>query len=527
MQLRTHQWMSHELRTLLSLLAAPLERLERRCGDDPPSLELLAAARGYLEVIGRLGDAMADAEATPQDAQAAALDTMVPSEVASRVGEQLRPMALEFGLSFALVATAASRAPVAANVGQFTRIVSTLIELSIRRTMAPGHVAVSIDSTKPGELLVSVESSQSMHELPLPFTTRLEQLGGILARVGGRLDSFDLALGGAMLEVTYPVGPAVAAAEPPAPAAPVPEALPPVVAVAEHTDLRAPVAVVVDDEPHILEVWVRSLRRSFRVYAASDGQEGLRLIRRVRPDIILTDNVMPVMCGPELVTEVRTDPSIADTPILCITACVTPELRSAMRLEGPGETLVKPVRPVDLIAKATALAEAYRARRSARVAEHTDPVTGLLTGGRLRAELERCLRGTGAALVVTDIQRFQQVNDLYGRLVGDQVLAMVADAVRQAVRAVDKVARLGDDEFAVLLEDVEEDEAAAVAERIARAIAHVRAEDVAGVDRIVTTRLRAHTAVTVACEDDDPEQLLQRALAALQRSKQQSVHAAA
>lgn len=520
MELRPDQWMSHELRTLLTLLAAPLERLEQRWADDPPSLELLAVARGYMEVVGRLGDALVDDHPT-NEGDVSTAENMRPSEVVSQVAGQLRHMALEFGLGFDIVTTVASNTPVSCDVPRLSRMASTLVELSVRRTIAPGRVAVSVDCPRPGEVLVSVESSQSMRDLPLPFTTRLERLRAVAERLGGRVDSYDLAMGGAMLEMRIPVQ----AARDDVPCAP--RRLETVEAprsdadrpAAAHEDLRAPVVVVVDDEPHILAMWVKVLRRAFCVYAAADGQEGLRTIRRVQPDLILTDNVMPVMGGPELITELRSDPALCDIPIIAATACVTPELRNAMRLAGPGETLVKPIRPVDLLAKATVLATSFRAQRAERVADHTDPLTGLLTAARLRTEIARCLAGRGASLVVLDIRRFGQVNSLYGRIVGDQVLGMVAEALRTSVRVDDKVARIRDDEFAVLLEGVDDEGAAGVAERVARAVANVRPESVSGVENIVMTRLRACTAVVRSGANDDADEIVKRALGALERNK--------
>lgn len=518
MKMRPEQWMSHELRTLLSLMAAPLDRLEQRYGDDPDGLDLLGALRGYMEVIGRLGDSLMDGSG--ESVSEMVVETMAPATTVRHVADQLRPMALEFGLAFDVVATAAATTPVSADVSRFTRFLSTLIELSIRRTLPPGHVSVSVDAPLPGELLVTVESAQARNDVALPLTTRVASVERALAQLGGRLDTYDVALGGTVFELVFPVGEATAG-ETVAPPASTTTRLVSMGSTVDHSDLRAPVAVVVDDEPHILAVWVQTLRRRFRVHAASNGLEALELIRRFRPDVILTDNVMPLVNGPELIAAVRADSSVCRTPIVAVTACVTPDLRWAMQLDGPGVTLVKPVRPLELLNRVTALAEARRAEKSALAKEHLDPLTGLLTGARLRAEMEHTLKGPGAALVVTDLQRFHQVNDLYGRLVGDQVLARVADVLRMSVREIDKVARIGDDEFAVLLVNVDEGEASLVAERIARAITQVHAEEVAGAERIVTTRLRATVAVTVARADDSPDLLLRRGLAELERSQSQ------
>ena len=102
-----------------------------------------------------------------------------------------------------------------------------------------------------------------------------------------------------------------------------------------------------------------------------------------------------------------------------------------------------------------------------READH-DPLTGLVNVRRLREELTRALRvarqdGTPGALLVVDLDGFKAVNDTHGHRAGDEVLVGVARAMRARLRATDVLARVGGDEFAVLLPRVTPAQAAAVA----------------------------------------------------------------
>ena len=83
--------------------------------------------------------------------------------------------------------------------------------------------------------------------------------------------------------------------------------------------------------------------------------------------------------------------------------------------------------------------------------------------------IARARRGTPSALLVFDVDHFKQVNDTLGHAAGDDVLAGIAQMVRQCLRTEDVLARLGGDEFAALLEGAPLSEAQAVAERILRA----------------------------------------------------------
>lgn len=128
-----------------------------------------------------------------------------------------------------------------------------------------------------------------------------------------------------------------------------------------------------------------------------------------------------------------------------------------------------------VLAPLLVLHRAVQARQLEEAAS-TDAKTGLLNAAAWRAEaareLERARRaGTPAAVLIADLDHFKTVNDTYGHLVGDAVLAAVAAELRGQVRTGDLVARFGGEEFVVLLPGVPQGgdaprELLAVAERI-------------------------------------------------------------
>jgi CheY-like chemotaxis protein len=79
------------------------------------------------------------------------------------------------------------------------------------------------------------------------------------------------------------------------------------------------VALVVDDSMLIRHTVCRFLEeRGFAVGSATNGQEALEALKRVRPDIIVTDIQMPTMSGTELITAVKSDPGLAAIPIVIV-----------------------------------------------------------------------------------------------------------------------------------------------------------------------------------------------------------------
>jgi diguanylate cyclase (GGDEF)-like protein len=109
-------------------------------------------------------------------------------------------------------------------------------------------------------------------------------------------------------------------------------------------------------------------------------------------------------------------------------------------------------------------------------AARTDRLTGLANRRALeddyRREAARAARtGEPIALVLIDLNRFKDINDVYGHAAGDTALMGVADRMRSVLRATDGAARIGGDEFVLLLPNSDMDSAAAVAERLTESAA--------------------------------------------------------
>jgi diguanylate cyclase (GGDEF)-like protein len=113
--------------------------------------------------------------------------------------------------------------------------------------------------------------------------------------------------------------------------------------------------------------------------------------------------------------------------------------------------------------------DAWALQEQFRQIAEVDALTGLLTRRAfLRRVEERADRIKPIKLILIDIDQFKLVNDRYGHLVGDDVLMLVADVLRQITPADGLIGRLGGEEFAVLIEAVPVD---AVADRLCKAVA--------------------------------------------------------
>jgi diguanylate cyclase (GGDEF)-like protein len=115
-----------------------------------------------------------------------------------------------------------------------------------------------------------------------------------------------------------------------------------------------------------------------------------------------------------------------------------------------------------------------------------------------------------------DVDHFKQFNDTYGHSIGDQVLCMVAQTMRHALRATDTIGRWGGEEFIAILHDVQsENDLRAAAEKV-RALAQYSRLDVAGQGLTVTVSIGG----TLLLPEDTPESFIGRADKLMYRSKQ-------
>jgi diguanylate cyclase (GGDEF)-like protein len=168
-----------------------------------------------------------------------------------------------------------------------------------------------------------------------------------------------------------------------------------------------------------------------------------------------------------------------------VSRALRPSLRASAGKRAAGDADGRPQRPpsraivMRLAAEVDALAAQLQDSR-ARILElearvDVDPLTDTLNRRGFARELKRSLAyvkryGTSAALIYVDLDGFKPVNDRHGHGAGDAVLKAVAAALVRNVRASDVVARIGGDEFVVLLWNVGGSAAAAKAAALESAV---------------------------------------------------------
>jgi diguanylate cyclase (GGDEF)-like protein len=235
--------------------------------------------------------------------------------------------------------------------------------------------------------------------------------------------------------------------------------------------------LVVDDDPdkaHLLEFALQMAGYDVRI--ASDGEQGLAAIETYQPDLVISDVMMPLLDGYELARRIRENPKTRFIPVILQTAgrYQAEDLRKGSEVGALGY-ITDPTDLDLLLARARTLLDFKSYLDSCEEAAFTDHLTGLPNRRRFERQLERevarTLRyGHAFTLLMIDIDHFKLVNDTHGHDAGDQVINRLARILQEGTRGIDLAARIGGEEFAVILTETDLAGGMEVAERLRLAI---------------------------------------------------------
>jgi diguanylate cyclase (GGDEF)-like protein len=235
--------------------------------------------------------------------------------------------------------------------------------------------------------------------------------------------------------------------------------------------------LIVDDNPDKLGLLEAAFSLAgYNVTTATDGDEALAAIESYQPDLVITDVMMPRMNGYELAQRIRSNPVTKFIPVIMQTAASrrAEDLRRASEVGALGYI----TDPTDLdlmLARTRTLLEFKAYLDVCEEAAFTDHLTGLANRRRFERQLERevgrVLRFERPfSLLMIDIDNFKNLNDTFGHDAGDDAIRRISRVLREGTRGIDLAARIGGEEFAVLLVETSQSGALDVAERLRVAI---------------------------------------------------------
>jgi two-component system, cell cycle response regulator len=287
--------------------------------------------------------------------------------------------------------------------------------------------------------------------------------------------------------------------------------------------------LIVDDDEFAVGRMKETLSTIANSITRASSCAEAQMLLAANTELLIASLSIPGSDALRLVTHCRANEVFRQLPILLIAEDRdVPRLAKGLDL-GANDYLIRPVDRNELLARTATqvrrkrlqdrLQESYRRSLSLAL---TDELTGLYNRRYLFAHLDELIErvrqdGISAAILLFDIDHFKRVNDTYGHAAGDSVLRELAARAVYSVRSVDLVARLGGEEFVVVMPETDVAIAAAVAERLRAAVAR-EPFTIKGDGKSLSVTISI--GVTAAAErGDDRDGMLKRADIALYTAK--------
>ena len=197
--------------------------------------------------------------------------------------------------------------------------------------------------------------------------------------------------------------------------------------------------LVVDDSDFFAAVINKALMtEGYDVVRAGSGEDGLRLCREAKPDLVLLDVVMPGMSGFEVCRILRSRDSNNLMPIIMLTSQTNhDDLLIGLDL-GADDYITKPFDNRELLCRVKNTLRRVDRNRNA------NPLTGLPGNLEIQRELDSLIeRNLPFAALYADLDNFKAYNDIYGFLRGDIAIKLTADILSDELPASEQIKFFG------------------------------------------------------------------------------------
>ncbi|HMB69446.1 MAG TPA: response regulator [bacterium] len=214
--------------------------------------------------------------------------------------------------------------------------------------------------------------------------------------------------------------------------------------------IAPPHILVVDDEPPIRDILKFQLENAgFVVSTAENGEEGLAMVEKTPPDLVLLDLMIPRMDGYEVCRAIKSAYETRHIPVIILTARGALDEKLKGLENGANDYVTKPFSMPELLMRVRNVLAWSQSQREA------NPLTGLPGNVSIERELtQRIESAKPFAFVYTDIDNFKAFNDYYGYARGDEAIRRTGRVLTRAVvvsgSRSDFVGHVGGDDFVVM-----------------------------------------------------------------------------
>jgi diguanylate cyclase (GGDEF)-like protein len=229
--------------------------------------------------------------------------------------------------------------------------------------------------------------------------------------------------------------------------------------------------LLVDDDLMVIRILNCILNDFAPLRFATSGRAALKLARESKPDLVLLDVDMPEYSGFEVCKAFKSDPALAEVPIIFVTSHESAQLEAKGLELGAADFIGKPPHAPLVLARVRTYQRLKTLSETVRSAVKMDFLTGAVTRRQIEKALtQEWLRvqrsAAPLAFLLADIEGFTAYNAEFGDEQGDTCLKSVADVLRSvALRPTDLLGRYAGGQFALLLPNTDGQGAGGVAQR--------------------------------------------------------------
>lgn len=215
--------------------------------------------------------------------------------------------------------------------------------------------------------------------------------------------------------------------------------------------------VIIDDSYFNIRIMEDILSDEYRLYSTTNGKEGIKIVKELKPSIVLVDIVMPEMDGFEVIKEIKKDPVISEIPVIFLTGLSDEDNEELGFSLGAVDYIIRPLRASIVRARIRTHIQIFEQKRMLENYAMIDGLTGIANRRsyekRVKVDWQLCTAQCQRfSIAMIDVDYFKQYNDTYGHGEGDLVLQVVAAAIERKIKKdCDFAARYGGEEFFVSL----------------------------------------------------------------------------
>ncbi len=268
--------------------------------------------------------------------------------------------------------------------------------------------------------------------------------------------------------------------------------------------------LIVDDERMNLDILSEILQDDYSLSLAKNGIDAIEQMKQQQPDLVLLDVLMPDMDGFSVVTSMKNDSGMRSIPVIFITSLRDEKDEEKGLKLGAVDYITKPFNPSIVRIRVFNHLQRIQQQKMLEVIAMLDGLTEIPNRRafqeRYQLEYNRACRNHSLlSLAILDVDAFKQYNDNYGHFMGDVVLKRIAAVLKQTVmRDTDMVARIGGEEFVVMLPDASYEGVDEIMERIRSTIESSRmAHEYSPIMDVVTVSIGCATFVPERKEDGE------------------------